>query len=104
MIDVCIHAMCGWAINSTLDDVYLPCIESLDSQCGWPGVQVDDGRMSSRCVCVVLGALLRLLLQGGVGAMSHLSMVGNGVRLLVLLNRGRGTDVMYPLSYSSGGQ
>jgi len=41
---------------------------------------VDDGRMSSRCTWVVLGALLRLLLQGGVGAMSRLSMVGNGVK------------------------
>ena len=61
---------------------------------------VDDGRMSSRCTWVVLGALLRLLLQGGVGAMSRLSMVGNGVRLLVLLNWVRGADVMYPLSYS----
>jgi len=77
--------MCEWAINSTLNDVYLPCIESLVSQCGWPGIQVDDGRMSSRCTWVVLGALLRLLLQGGVGAMSRLSMVGNGVRILVLL-------------------
>ena len=62
---------------------------------------VDDGRVSSRCTWVVLGALLRLLLQGGVGAMSRLSMVGNGVSLLVLLNPGRGADVMYPLSYSS---
>jgi len=61
---------------------------------------VDDGRMSSRCTWVVLGTLLCLLLQGGVGSMSRLSMVGNGVGLLVLLNRGRGADVMYPLSYS----
>jgi len=61
---------------------------------------VDDGRMSSRSTWVVLGALLRLLLQGGVGAMSQLSMVGNGVLLLVLLNRGRGAHVLYLLSYS----
>ena len=100
MIDVCIHAMCGWAINGTLNDVYLLCIESWDLQCGWPGIRVDDGRMSSRCTWVVLGTLLHLLLQGGVGAMSRLSMVGNGVRLLVLLNRGHGADVMYPLSSS----
>ena len=31
---------------------------------------VDDFRISSRCTWVVLGALLCLLLQGGVGAMS----------------------------------
>jgi len=60
---------------------------------------VDYGQMSSRCTWVVLGALLRLLLLGGVGAMSRLSMVGNGVRLF-LLNRGRGAEVMYSLSYS----
>jgi len=29
--------------------------------------------------------------------MSRLSMVGNGVRLLVLLDRSRGADVKYPL-------
>ena len=56
--------------------------------------------MSSRCAWIVLGALLCLLLQGGVGAVSRLSMVGNGVRLLVLLDRSRGADVKYPLSYS----
>ena len=56
--------------------------------------------MMVRCTWVVLGALLCLLLQGGMVAMSRLSMVVNGVRLLLLLNRGRGADVMYPLSYS----
>jgi len=60
---------------------------------------VDNGRLSSRCAWVVLGALFRLLLQGGVSAMPRLSMVGNGVRLLVLLDRSRGADVKYPLSY-----
>jgi len=46
------------------------------------------------------GCSVRLLLQGGVCAMSRLSMVGNGVRLLVLLDRSRGSDVKYRLSYS----
>ena len=65
---------------------------------------VDDGRMSSRYTWVVLGALLHLLLQGGVGAMSQLSMAGNGVRLLILSNRGRGADVMATHTVSPSSQ